>query len=95
MQEDNLKDETANSTNIVLPTVFVKGQEYKLRYSKTHPSRRWRGTNTPSEYTKVDYAGMYEYVGNRGSKLHFYDNNAGIDVLLSKSDALSALENGR
>jgi len=90
-----IKQETPTCGKRVLPAVFIKGQEYKLRYSKTHPSRRWRGTNIPSEYTKVEYVGMYEYLGNRGSKLHFYDNNAGVDVLLSKSEALSALENGR
>lgn len=88
------RKEAAIVGNTVLPAVFVKGQEYKLRYSKTYPSRRWRGTNIPSEYTKRVYCGMYEYLGNRGSKLHFYDNNAGVDVLLSKSDALSALQNG-
>lgn len=91
--EQNSQNST-NARNTVLPAVFIKGHEYKLRYSKTYPSRRWRGTNIPSEYTKQDYCGMYEYLGNRGSKLHFYDNHAGIDVFLSKGDALSALENG-
>ena len=94
MNTDDFKNETPADAKPVLPAVFIKGQEYRLKYSKTHPSRRWRGTNIPSEYTKVDYVGLYEYLGNRGSKLHFYDNNAGLDVLLSKSEALSALENG-
>lgn len=69
----------SNDANRLLPAVFVKGQKYKLRYGTTYQ----------------EYCGMYEYIGNRGSKLHFYDNNAGVDVLLSKSDALSAFDNGR
>jgi hypothetical protein len=87
------ESQNSNFSEPILPTTFVKGKEYKLRYNKTHPSRRWRGTNIPSDYIKVDYVGIYEYLGNRGSKLHFYDNSAGIDVLLSKSDALLALKN--
>ncbi len=83
----------SNLTKSQTPFVFIKGQEYKLKYSKTHPSRRWRGTNIPSEYTKVDYFGIYEYIGNRGNKLHFYDNNSGADVLLTKSEAYKALLN--
>ena len=90
-----LENENGNCAKPMLPTVFIKGVHYRLKYSKTHPLRRWKGTNIPSEYTKVDYVGMYEYIGNRGCKFHFYDNNAGVDVLLSKPDALAALENGR
>lgn len=75
--------------------VFLKGVNYKLKYSRTYPSRRWRGNNTPSEYQKEDYCGIHEYRGNRGSKLHFYDNDRGVDVLLSKSDAITAFNNAK
>jgi len=54
---------------------FIKGSEYFLQYRRTYPSRRWRGTNIASDYAEKKYAGMYEYIGNRGAKLHFYDNN--------------------
>ncbi len=77
-----------------MKTNFVKGQEYRLKYSKTHPSRRFR-SGAISEWAKSDYIGMYEYIGSRGSKFHFYDNAAGVDVLLSKTEALSALEEGK
>ena len=76
------------------PAVFTKGKEYRLKYSQTHPSKRWRGTSIPSEYIKIEYIGLYEYIGSRGSKMHFYDNSAGIDVLMSMTEALLALENG-
>lgn len=74
---------------------FLKGVIYKLKYSRTYPSRRWRGTNIPTEFQKEVYSGMYEYRGNRGSKLHFYDNDRGIDVLFYKSEAISAFNNAK
>lgn len=69
-------------------TPFIKGVEYGLKYSKTVATRAHRGTDIPSEWAKINIIGIYEYIGNRGSKLHFYDNCAGIDVLISKSDAI-------
>lgn len=72
---------------------FEKGKEYTLRYSMIEPSRRWRGTNIPTEYNETKYFGSYEYIGNMGSKLHFYDNNSGIDVFLSKKQAIESLQN--
>lgn len=71
---------------------FEKKKKYWLSYTKTVPSRRYRGTNSISDYHTIKYSGEYEYIGSRGGKLHFYDNNAGIDILFTKKEALEALE---
>ncbi len=72
---------------------FIKGTEYGLFYSETHPSRRWRCSGRVSEWMDHEYIGMYEYIGSRGGKLHFYDNKAGRDVLLGKAEAIKAHSN--
>lgn len=65
---------------------FIKGQIYKIEYIKDVPFRcDNRGRVIESEKRLVK--GEYEFIGNRGSKFHFYDNFSGIDVLFSKADA--------
>lgn len=70
---------------------FIKGISYHLKYTRTLPSRRWKGSNRVSEYQQTEYNGFYEYIGSRGGKLHFYNNQAGVDLLATKAEALSYL----
>lgn len=72
---------------------FIKGNLYGLKYKKSLPSRKWKGTNITSDYKEIYFRGKYEYIGVRGGKYHFYNNQAGIDILLSKSEALEAINN--
>lgn len=69
---------------------FIKGQLYTLNYHKMVVNRYWRGTSQPSEVENKFYSGSYEYMGNKGSKLHFFDNNTGTDVYFSKQEAIDA-----
>lgn len=72
---------------------FEKGKTYKLKYKKTVPYKRWRGSLTISQWEVVEYSGEYEYIGSKGGKLHFYNNWAGVDILFTKKEALEALQN--
>ncbi len=73
---------------------FAKGNTYKLSYSENFVSRVWKGTNEAAEYDTREFNGTYEYIGSRGGKLHFYDQQAGRDVLLTKKEAIEAYKKG-
>jgi hypothetical protein len=73
-------------------TVFIKGQEYKLKYTKSRVSRRFRNGEA-SEFSVDVITGNFEYIGNRGSKYHFFENNQGIDLFLNRSEVEEFIQN--
>jgi hypothetical protein len=68
---------------------FEKGKTYKLKYTKSVAIRRNRNGHV-SETQNKTINSEYEFIGNRGSKFHFYDPWSGIDVLFSKAEAIAA-----
>lgn len=72
---------------------FVVGQEYDMLYYKSIPTKRFRGSSTPSQWVTERVMGTYEYISQRGSKMHFYDNERGIDILITKTEARKYTKN--
>lgn len=70
---------------------FIKGNEYKICRKVSVPYRAYRGTNIPCEWSTEEIRGNFEYIGNNGCKLHFYDTQRGVDLFLSKAEALECL----
>jgi hypothetical protein len=59
---------------------FVVGQSYEMAYVAWCDSRPY------------NVRGSYELIANRGKMKHFFDNQRGIDLLLSKEEALNRIE---
>ena len=70
---------------------FIKGNEYKMCRKVRVPYRAYRGTNIPSEWSIEEIKGNFEYIGNHGCKLHFFEQQRGLDLFLSKSEAIECL----
>jgi hypothetical protein len=70
---------------------FKEGEIYRMQYNKPIPTRVWRGTNNVAESELRTISGNYEYIGRKGNRMHFFDNEAGVDLLCSKVQAFSYL----
>ncbi len=57
---------------------LLKNEMYYLKYEKV--------TIVGEQRFKTQYYGEYEYIRNHGSKLHFFNNDLGIDIFLSKEE---------
>jgi hypothetical protein len=61
------------------------GKLYNIKRSETQVTRRHQ-SGFVVETRKVDVSGEYEYRGKQGHKFHFYDQNAGHDIYLTKAE---------
>ena len=54
---------------------LTKKEEYALSYAEGN----------------IKHSGMFEYIGTKGPKYHFFNNTAGIDLFLSREEVIRAI----
>lgn len=69
---------------------FIQGQIYKFQYTESNVVRQ--GV-IYSQIKDTEINGDYEYIGRKGSRFYFFDNDSGKDLLLSKGEAIKYLVN--
>lgn len=67
---------------------LIAGNSYFLEYRYSFPTRTHQSGFVVERETREAFA-EYEYIRCAGGKYHFYDNIAGLDIYLDKTDFLT------
>lgn len=70
-----------------------KGKIYNIKHKEQQVTRRHQSGFVVAS-REIDRSGEYEYIGKRGNNFHFYDNDAGHDIYLSKAEYEEKIING-
>ena len=72
---------------------LIEGKIYRIKHEERQITRRHQ-SGFIVESRMIDRSGEYEYRGKHGKKFHFYDQNAGHDIYLTKVEYEDKILNG-
>lgn len=62
-----------------------EGKIYRIKHEEKQITRQHQSGFIVAS-RMIDRSGEYEYIGKMGNKFHFYNQNSGHDIYLSKSE---------